>query len=37
MNGTIMQFFHWSYPADGSLWTHAEEKATELAEFGITA
>lgn len=36
-NGTMMQFFHWYYPADGSLWDHAREKADELASLGITA
>jgi len=36
-NGTIMQFFHWYYPADGSLWDHAKDKAQELATWGITA
>jgi alpha-amylase len=36
-NGTIMQFFHWYYPADGSLWDHAREKAQELAALGFTA
>jgi alpha-amylase len=37
VNGTIMQFFHWYYPADGSLWHHAKDKAQELAAPGITA
>jgi alpha-amylase len=37
VNGTIMQFFHWYYPADGSLWRHAKDKAQELAAPGITA
>lgn len=37
MNGTMLQFFHWYYPADGSLWDHAKEKAKELAELGVTA
>ncbi|AEV99521.1 Glucan 1,4-alpha-maltohexaosidase [Niastella koreensis GR20-10] len=36
-NGTIIQFFHWYYPADGSLWDHARDKAAELAKLGITA
>lgn len=36
-NGTIMQFFHWYYPADGSLWDLAGNKAQELASWGITA
>ena len=33
----MMQFFHWYYPADGSLWNHAKEKAAEIAALGITA
>lgn len=37
INGTMMQFFHWYYPADGSLWDHAKSKAKELAGLGITA
>lgn len=37
VNGTMMQFFHWYYPSDGSLWNEVKEKATELAEAGITA
>jgi alpha-amylase len=36
-NGIIMQFFHWYYPADGTLWNHARDKAAELSSFGITA
>ncbi len=36
-NGTMMQFFHWYYPADGSLWKHTKQKAQELADLGITA
>ena len=36
-NGTMMQFFHWYYPADGTLWEQAKQKASELAELGITA
>jgi len=36
-NGTIIQFFHWYYPADGSLWDHARDKAPELASMGFTA
>jgi alpha-amylase len=37
INGTMMQFFHWYYPADGTLWDHAGDKAQELAALGITA
>lgn len=36
-NGTMMQFFHWYYPADGTLWKHAQDKAAELAALGITS
>jgi alpha-amylase len=36
-NGAMMQFFHWYYPADGSLWKHAEEKAQELSSLGFTS
>ena len=32
-----MQFFYWDYPADGTLWDHARDKAQELASLGITA
>ncbi len=36
-NGTMMQFFHWYYPADGSLWKYVREKAEELTAAGIDA
>jgi len=36
-NETIMQFFHWYYPADGSLWNKLKEEAPKLQEMGITA
>ncbi|WP_242696175.1 alpha-amylase [Longitalea luteola] len=36
-NGTMMQFFYFHWPADGSLWNHASEKASELKELGVTA
>src|SRR5450631_2778916 len=35
-NGTILQFFHWYYPADGSLWKKIKEEAPRLVEMGIT-
>ncbi|MDB5273301.1 MAG: Alpha-amylase [Chitinophagaceae bacterium] len=35
-NETIMQFFHWYYPADGSLWNKLKEEAPKLKEMGIT-
>jgi alpha-amylase len=36
-NGTILQFFHWYYPSDGSLWKKLKEEAPRLAEMGFTA
>jgi alpha-amylase len=36
-NGTILQFFHWYTPADGSHWQSVAARASELAARGITA
>jgi alpha-amylase len=36
-NGTMLQLFHWYYPADGSLWKRVKEEAARLAGMGITA
>lgn len=36
-NGTMIQFFHWYYPSDGSLWNYANENAQKLADLGINA
>jgi alpha-amylase len=36
-NGTIIQYFHSYWPADGTLWKHVYEKASELAALGISA
>ena len=36
-NGTMMQYFHWYYPKDGSLWNKIKKEALALAEMGITA
>jgi alpha-amylase len=36
-NGTLMQFFHWYYPGDGSLWNDLASKAEELKNVGFTA
>ncbi len=33
----MMQYFHWYYPADGSLWTKVKEEAGRLAALGIDA
>ena len=36
-NGTILQYFHWYYPTDGSLWKKLTAEADKLAEMGFTA
>ncbi len=36
-NGTILQFFQWYYPTDGSLWKKVKIDAALLAEMGFTA
>ncbi|MFQ4138321.1 alpha-amylase [Nodosilinea sp. PGN35] len=36
-NGTMMQYFHWYTPADGSHWNQVKEEAEALAKAGITA
>lgn len=36
-NGTMIQYFHWYYPHDGSLWTKIKEEAHSLASIGINA
>lgn len=36
-NGTMIQFFHWYNPSDGTLWQELKEKASELSDAGITA
>jgi alpha-amylase len=36
-NGTLIQFFHWYTPADGSLWKHLQSEAGYLAGIGITS
>jgi alpha-amylase len=35
--GTMMQYFHWYLPADGSLWKQIKEDAPKLKELGISA
>ena len=37
VNGTMMQYFEWNLPSDGSLWNQVAEQADELAETGFTA
>jgi alpha-amylase len=36
-NGTMLQCFHWYYPADGSLWNEIALDAKRLSELGITS
>lgn len=36
-NGTILQYFHWYYPADGSLWKKLQKDIPYLQSLGITA
>ncbi len=36
-NGTLLQYFHWYYPDDGSLWNKLKKDAAALAKMGITA
>jgi alpha-amylase len=37
MNGTMMQYFHWDLPADGTLWAEVARNAPDLARAGVTA
>ncbi|RFM25582.1 alpha-amylase [Deminuibacter soli] len=37
MNGTILQYFHWYYPSDGSLWKKLQQDIPYLQQLGITA
>lgn len=36
-NGTILQYFHYYYPADGTLWNKISEESVSLCKMGITA
>lgn len=36
-NGTMIQYFHWYTPADGSLWTTVKNEAKHLAGMGVNA
>jgi alpha-amylase len=36
-NGTLMQYFHWYLPSDGTHWKTLQERAVELAMAGFTA
>jgi glycosidase len=37
INAVMMQYFHWDYPADGSLWNQVAGDAQALADAGISA
>ncbi|MBF2076684.1 MAG: alpha-amylase [Synechococcales cyanobacterium C42_A2020_086] len=37
LNGTMMQYFHWYLPANGSHWEEVQSRAKELAAAGFTA
>lgn len=37
LNGTMMQYFHWYLPHDGTHWETVKERSKELAQAGITA
>lgn len=36
-NRTMLQYFHWYYPDDGSLWNKLKQDAAQLVAMGITA
>jgi alpha-amylase len=37
LNGTMLQYFHWYSPADGSVWKKLRDEAKNLSEMGITS
>lgn len=37
MNRTMLQYFHWDYPAEGTLWNEVARNAVELTTAGFTA
>lgn len=37
LNGTMLQYFHWYSPADGSVWKKLKDEAQNLSEMGITS
>lgn len=37
INETMMQYFEWYYPSDGSLWKKVKQNVKELGNVGITA
>ncbi|HLA53795.1 MAG TPA: alpha-amylase [Flavitalea sp.] len=36
-NGTMIQFFHWYVPTDGTFWKHLKDQANYLSDLGINA
>lgn len=36
-NGTMIQYFHWYFPNDGSLWKQIKSEAKKLKELGISS
>jgi len=36
-NGVLMQYFHWYFPDDGSLWNKVADEAANLSDLGISA
>jgi len=36
-NGTLLQYFHWYYPQDGTLWKKFKKESAALVKMGITA
>ncbi len=36
-NGTMMQYFEWGLPNEGTLWTQLKDDASHLADIGISA
>lgn len=37
INGTMMQYFHWYLPDDGTLWNKLSHEAKNLSDIGITS
>ncbi len=36
-NQTMLQYFHWYLPADGTLWNQVKKEAKKLAKIGVTS
>jgi alpha-amylase len=37
LKGTMLQYFHWYLPGDGTLWKQIKKDATRLKKLGFTA